>query len=81
MACGTPVIVSRVSSMPEICGEAAYYVDPLKVTEIAEGIYTMTTNTRLRKSFIEKGLQKVKMFDWDTSAKEHLAIFREVMNR
>jgi glycosyltransferase involved in cell wall biosynthesis len=81
MACGAPVIVSRVSSMPEICGEAAYYVDPLDVTDIAEGIYTMTTNNNLRKLFIDRGLQKVKMFDWDTSAKEHLAIFNEVMNR
>jgi len=81
MACGAPVIVSRVSSMPEICGEAAYYVDPLNVSDIAEGIYTMTTNKDLRKFFIDKGLQKVKLFDWDTSAKEHLAIFNEVMNR
>lgn len=81
MACGTPVIVSRVSSMPEICGDAAYYVDPLDVNSIAEGIYAMATNEKMRKELVQKGLHKAKTFNWDTSAKEHLAVFKKVMEK
>ena len=79
MACGTPVIVSRVSSMPEICGDAAYYVDPLDVRNISESIYTVATDDSLRKNMIRKGLRTVKSYNWDTSAKEHLSVFKEVL--
>lgn len=81
MACGAPVIVSRTSSMPEICGDAAYYVDPNKIMDIAEGIYTVATSESLRKDLRKKGLKKSRSFNWDKSAREHLLVFHEVMGR
>ena len=80
MACGTPVIVSRVSSMPEICGDAAYYVDPMKMSSISEAIYTVATNENLKNILKGKGLLQAEQYNWDKSAQEHLAVFREVMH-
>jgi glycosyltransferase involved in cell wall biosynthesis len=79
MACGVPVIVSRASSMPEICGDAAYYIDPHDVKNIAEGIYAISTDDVLRQNLFRKSLQQAEAYDWDRSAKEHLAVFNEVM--
>jgi glycosyltransferase involved in cell wall biosynthesis len=79
MACGSPVVVSNVSSMPEICGEAAYYADPLNTQSIAESIYTVATDDGLRNNLIEKGLQRVKNYTWDKSTREHVSVFQEVL--
>ncbi|MDI6889852.1 MAG: glycosyltransferase family 1 protein [Thermodesulfovibrionales bacterium] len=80
MGCGVPVVVSNVASLPEICGNAAYYVDPYNVESIAEGIYKVLTDEPLRQSLIKKGLERVKLFSWEKSAKEHIKVFEEVLN-
>ena len=80
MACGCPVVVSNVASLPEVCGDAAYYVDPYNVESIAEGMYKVPTDNTLRKSLIEKGLERAKLFSWEKAAKEHLKVFEEVLN-
>jgi glycosyltransferase involved in cell wall biosynthesis len=79
MACGCPVIVSNVASLPEVCGDAGYYVDPYRVESIAEGIYQVLTDESLRQSLIEKGLIRAKLFSWEKSAEEHLKVFEEVL--
>ncbi len=79
MAAGCPVLVSNTASLPEVCGEAACYVDPYKVDSIAEGIYQVMTNEGLRQSLIHKGFEKVKLYSWEKSAKEHIKILEEVM--
>lgn len=79
MACGTPVLVSNVSSLPEVCGDAAYYIDPYSVESIAEGIYNVLTDNALRHSLIQKGLEKAKCFSWEKSAREHIKVFEEVL--
>ena len=76
MACGCPVIVSKAASLPEICGDAAYYVNPYDVEDIAKGIYTVLTDEGLQKELIRKGLQRVKLFSWEKSARELINIFR-----
>lgn len=80
MACGCPVVVSNVASLPEVCGDAAYYVDPYSVESIAEGMYKVLTDEALRQSLIQKGLERAKLFSWERSAKEHLRIFEEVLS-
>jgi len=80
MACGCPVVVSNATSLPEVCGDAAYYVSPYDIESIAEGMYRVITNEGLKKSLIEKGLRRAKMFRWDRSAEEHLRVFEEVKN-
>jgi len=80
-ACGCPLVVSNVSSLPEIYGDAAYYVDPYDVENITEGMYKVLTDNKLRMKLIQNGLERVKMFSWDISAKKHINVFEEVLNQ
>ena len=81
MACGCPVVVSNVASLPEVCGDAAYYVDPYDVESIADGMYRVLTDDDLRQNLIKKGFERVKLFSWEKSAKEHIRVFDEVLNK
>lgn len=73
-ACGTPVVTSNVSSMPEVAGNAAILVDPYEVDSIAEGI---ARALRGPKALIEKGYERVKQFSWEETAKKTLAVYNE----
>lgn len=79
MACGCPVIVSDVTSLPEVCGDAALYVDPLDIDSIADGMLKMVSDEALREDFRKRGLQRATMFSWEACAREHLKIFERVM--
>jgi len=80
MACGTPVVVSNVASLPEVCGDAAYYVNPYDVNDIARGIETVLKNEKLQKKLIKKGLERVKLFGWEKSAKKLIEVIEEVIS-
>ena len=80
MACGCPVVVSEVSSIPEACGDAAYYVDPYKPDSIAEGLNKVLTDETLRQVLIKNGLERIKSFSWEESARKHLEVFNDVLN-
>jgi glycosyltransferase involved in cell wall biosynthesis len=79
MACGCPVIVSDNSSLPEVCGEAAYYVNPQNPSDIVEGIIKVLNNSTLRNELINNGLERAKQFSWTNSAKEHLNVLEHVI--
>lgn len=79
MACGTPVVVSNVASLPEVVGDAGVYVDPYSVEDIAQGIYRVLTDQELRRQLREKGLARAKLFTWQRSARETLKVFEEVL--
>ena len=81
MACGTPVIVSRNSSLPEVCADAAYYVDPLRIDSIAEGMYKIFSDSELKVSLVRRGVARAKSFSWDESALSHLSLFNEVLHQ
>ena len=80
MACECPVITSNLASMPEVCGDAAYYIDPYSIGSITEGIQKILTDQELRNSLIKKGLQRVKQFTWEKAAIEHIRVFEEILN-
>ena len=80
MACGCPVIVSNAASLPEVCDDAAYYVDQYNVESIADGIHKVLTDETLRQDMIRKGLERAKLFSWEKSAKEHIKVFEEVLS-
>lgn len=80
MACGTPVVTSNVSSLPEVAGDAAVLVDPYNVDDIANAIYNVINDNELRESLIDKGLKRAKEFSWEKAAKETLEVFEEVYN-
>jgi alpha-1,3-rhamnosyl/mannosyltransferase len=67
MACGTPVLTSRISSLPEVVGDAAVLVDPYDVEDIAHGLERLLGDAALRASLVEKGRVRVGNFSWDRS--------------
>ncbi len=78
MACGTPVVCSNTSSLPEIVGEAALTFDPVDVEEMAARIEEALHNEALREEMRKKSLQQAAKFSWERTAKETLQIYREV---
>jgi len=79
MACGAPVIASNASTLPEVCANAAYYVDPLDIKTIKEGIVKVLSDEELQKTLIAKGLEHAKEFSWGKSALQHQAVFEKVL--
>lgn len=78
MACACPVITSKTSSMPEICGESAYYIDPHEPEEIAFAMEKILEDQDIRKNLISAGLKRASNFSWVKSAAEHLALFEKI---
>jgi glycosyltransferase involved in cell wall biosynthesis len=74
MACGCPVICSNRASMPEVCGDAALYFDPLNEADIHHSITMLLENSSLQDSLREKGFERVKRFTWKNSAESLLEI-------
>lgn len=72
MACGCPVVASKIPSLEEIYGDAVVYVDPYDPESIANGMIKILTDENLQKELIKKGLEKVKQFGWDKTANEIL---------
>ncbi|MFA5933033.1 MAG: glycosyltransferase family 1 protein [Microgenomates group bacterium] len=78
MACGAPVIVSNVSSLPEVVGEAGLLIDPRSVTQTEQAIRTVTTDKKLREKRVKAGLEQAKKYSWNKMAKTVLKVFEEV---
>jgi len=79
MACGCPVVVSNTSSLPEVCGDAACYVDPFNADSIAEGINKVLRDEGLRNSLIQKGLERAKLFTWEKTARRILELITNLL--
>jgi glycosyltransferase involved in cell wall biosynthesis len=78
MACGTPVVVSNVSSLPEVVGDAGMLADPNDVEELEVAIYRVLTDADLRADLIERGLKRAALFSWERAARETLEVYREI---
>ncbi len=72
MACGTPVIVSNNSSLPEVVGDAGLLVDPYNAVDISNGVKAVMEDPNLRDALIKKGYERVGMFDWKRCAEQTL---------
>jgi glycosyltransferase involved in cell wall biosynthesis len=81
MACGTPVVTSNVSSLPEIAGGAAILVDPYEPSSIAEGVTQAVSNETLRSELIDRGLARARDFSWSQSVAAIHRIYMEVLER
>jgi glycosyltransferase involved in cell wall biosynthesis len=77
MACGTPVICSNASSLPEVAGDAALLVDPLDLHELAGAIHRIITDKDLRRLLVAKGFEQVERFSWHRCAQEALQVLEE----
>jgi glycosyltransferase involved in cell wall biosynthesis len=79
MACGCPTIVSRVASLPEVCGDAAQYCDPLDPESIAEAIIQVLQDSKLRETLRCRGLERARQFTWERSARAALSVLDRVL--
>jgi len=78
MACGTPVVCSNASSLPEVCGEAALLVEPMDVQGLAQAMERVLSDEPLRATLRARGLAQAAKFSWERAARETLAVYREV---
>lgn len=81
MACGTPVITSNTSSMPEIGGREAILVDPENADEIAEKMLQLEKNDTFYRQQEEIGLKRAKLFSWQQTAEQLLTVYEIVYKR
>ncbi|WP_138432504.1 glycosyltransferase family 4 protein [Winogradskyella algicola] len=75
---GTPVVVSNKTSLPEVCGDSALYIDPNDPSEIANQINLLLENNILRNNLIEKGKQRSSEFSWKRASNEILNILKTI---
>ena len=69
MKCKTPILTSNVTSLPEVGSDAAIYVNPESIDDIANGMNILYGDDTIRRELIEKGQKRLKDFSWDKSAK------------
>jgi glycosyltransferase involved in cell wall biosynthesis len=80
MACGTPVVASNQSSLPEVVGEAGLLVDPYNVDAIAAAMSQLLHNPNLQQQLSSAGQQQAKNFTWDGMACELLKLYRQLLS-
>jgi len=78
MACGTPVVCSNTSSLPEVAGEAALMVDPQDTEALAEALWRIVSDEGLRRTLVERGYERVGRFSWRRCAQEVLEVLEAV---
>lgn len=81
MACGTPVVCSNASSLPEVVGDAAIMVDPLAVEDLAGAIARVLDDADLRTQLIARGLQRAPMFTWEKAARGMVDIYSRAFQK
>jgi glycosyltransferase involved in cell wall biosynthesis len=79
-ACGTPVITSNTTSLPEVAGDAALLVNPEDPQEIAEALQKAMEKPALRRQLIARGLKRAKLFRWEKTAKETLLVYESLFH-
>ncbi len=77
MACGTPVVTSNLSSLPEITGDAAILIDPFEEQTLVAGLYCAVTDESLRYRLREEGLLQAQRFTWRATAEKTLRLYHE----
>ena len=78
MACGTPVMISGSSSLPEVGGDAAIYFDPESVDEMSQVMERLLTDSGLREEMTTKGLERAPQFSWERCARVTLAALKNL---
>jgi glycosyltransferase involved in cell wall biosynthesis len=81
MACGTPVITSNVSSLPEVAGDAALLINPVETDELTTAIQRIVEDADLRERLIQRGYQQIQHFTWANSAQHLYQIYQDILQR
>lgn len=80
MTCGTPVVTSNVSSLPEVAGDAAILVDPMDVKAIADGMWVILKDEDRRQAMVAKGRLQAAEFSWEVCARQTLESYRKALD-
>jgi len=79
MACGTPVITSNLSSLPEVAGKAGILVDPRDTNAVVDAIQEIITNGNKRQQLIKAGYQQATKFTWEHSAQQLKSVYESLL--
>ena len=79
MACGTPVITSNVSSLPEVAGDAAILINPYNPGEITAAMTTIINDSETRKQLSEKGLKRANQFSWEKTGLATVEVLKQYL--
>jgi glycosyltransferase involved in cell wall biosynthesis len=79
MACGTPVVTSNVSSLPEVAGDAALLVDPYAIESIADAVARLLTDSALRQELIRRGTARAAGFTWEAAARQLVSVYAQLL--
>jgi glycosyltransferase involved in cell wall biosynthesis len=80
MQCGTPVITSNTSSLPEVVGDAGIQIDPKDEDALCQAIIELLNNSELRKTLSKKGIDRSRKFSWSKCADETLKVYRTAID-
>ncbi len=80
MACGTPVVTSNITSVPEVVGDAALLIDPNRFEDIAEAMHACLADQVVRNDLIEKGKQRARLFTWEKTARQTISAYETIHN-
>lgn len=78
MACGTPVITSNTSSLPELVGDEGIMVNPFDIDGLSETMVEIINNESLRQKIITIGLKRAALFTWEKSARNLIALYKKL---
>ena len=78
MACGTPVVTSNVTSLPEVVADSAITIDPHDIDAFVNAMYDVLTDDKLREALISKGLKRAQLFNWDKSAEKIRRVYEQL---
>jgi glycosyltransferase involved in cell wall biosynthesis len=78
MACGAPVITSNTSALPEVVGDAAILIDPYDSEKLCQAMHTVLCDADLRSKMRQQSFERAKLFTWERTAEETLAVYQEV---
>lgn len=79
MACGTPVIASNLSSLPEVAGDAAVLIDPYQVDELAAAMSMVANDAQLRNKLRKAGLEQAQKFSWDKTGRQTAEVLQKFL--
>lgn len=78
MACGTPVVASNTSSLPEVIGDAGVLVNPFSIDEITSAVRSVLKSKSRQREMSCKGVERARRFSWEETARKTLTVYRQV---
>lgn len=81
MACGCPIVLSNASSFPEVAGNAGIYFDVNNSQDLKDKVEKVLKNENYRNDYIQRGLEQVKKFDWETASLQCLELYKKAISK